>query len=162
MRRPLVLHPPFVTPSRKTVKIVMSSRAFLEGPNTTNVWRYNALTNVWTKRANIPAASQGPAGAFLNGKIYVATGDGAANAFYIYDVATDVWSAGPARPGVADSYGAAAGAYKGKVFIVGGGAAGPHLQFQFITLLPTRGPPDQLRRRRFSWLAIRKSGNTFT
>ena len=75
------------------------------GPNTTNVWRYNALTNVWTKRANIPAASQGPAGAFLNGKIYLATGDGAANAFYIYDVATDAWSAGPARPGVADSYG---------------------------------------------------------
>ena len=72
-----------------------------------------------------PTASQGPAGAFLNGKIYVATGDGTANAFYIYDVATDVWSAGPARPGVADSYGAAAGAYKGKVFIVGGGAAGP-------------------------------------
>ena len=95
------------------------------GPNTTNVWRYNATTNIWTKRASIPTASQGPAGAFLNGKIYVATGDGTANAFYIYDVATDVWSAGPARPGVADSYGAAAGAYKGKVFIVGGGAAAP-------------------------------------
>ena len=55
----------------------------------------------------------------------MATGDGAANAFYIYNVATDTWSTGPSRPGVVDSYGAAAGAYNGNVYIVGGGAAGP-------------------------------------
>ena len=95
------------------------------GPNTTNVWRYNAATNIWTKRASIPTASQGPAGAFLNGKIYVVTGDGTANAFYIYNVATDVWSSGPARPGFADSFGAAAGVYNGKIYFVGGGGAGP-------------------------------------
>ena len=95
------------------------------GPNTTNVWRYNATANIWTKRASIPTASQGPAGAFLDGKIYVVTGDGTANAFYIYNVATDVWSSGPARPGFADSFGAAAGAYNGKVYFVGGGGAAP-------------------------------------
>ena len=32
-------------------EIVMSFSGFLAGLNTTNVWRYNALTNVWTKRA---------------------------------------------------------------------------------------------------------------
>ena len=40
----------------------------LRRPQTTNVWRYNATTNIWTKRATIPTASQGPAGAFLNGQ----------------------------------------------------------------------------------------------
>ena len=95
------------------------------GPNTTNVWRYNATTNIWTKRASIPAASQAPAAAFFGGKIYVASGDGGGAAFYIYNVATDTWTTGPSRPGVADSYGAAAGAFNGNVYIVGGGAAGP-------------------------------------
>jgi lactonase family protein with 7-bladed beta-propeller/Kelch motif protein len=90
------------------------------GPNTANVWRYNAVTNIWTKRADIPAASQAPAGALLNGKIYVVTGDGVPNAFYIYDIATDTWSTGPSRPGVANNFGAAAGAYNGKVYIAGG------------------------------------------
>jgi hypothetical protein len=115
------------------------------GPNTTNVWRYNAMTNIWTKRASIPTASQGPAGAFFSGKIYVVTGDGAANAFYIYDVATDVWTTGPARPiGAATSYGAAAGAYNGKIFIVGGGSAGPTSTVSVYTIATNSwspGPP---------------------
>jgi Kelch motif protein len=93
------------------------------GPNTTNVWRYNATTNIWTKRANIPAASQGPAGAYFNGKIYVAAGDGGGTAFYIYNVATDTWTTGPSRPVGTSSFGAAAGAFNGKIYIVGGGSS---------------------------------------
>jgi 6-phosphogluconolactonase (cycloisomerase 2 family) len=116
------------------------------GPNTTNVWRYNAVTNIWTKRSNIPAASQAPAGALLNGRIYVATGDGTANAFYIYDVATDLWTAGPARPiGGATSFGAAAGAYNGKIYIVGGGSTGPTQTVSIYTIATnswSAGPPS--------------------
>jgi hypothetical protein len=96
------------------------------GPNTTNVWRYNATTNIWSKRASIPVASEAPAGALLNGKIWVATGDNPPSAFFVYDIATDTWSnAGPARPGVVNSYGAAAGAFNGKIYFVGGGSTGP-------------------------------------
>jgi hypothetical protein len=95
------------------------------GPNTTNVWRYNATTNIWTKRSPIPVASRAPAGAYFDGKIYVATGDNPPSAFFIYNVATDTWSSGPARPGPVNSYGAAAGAFNGNIYIVGGGSTGP-------------------------------------
>ena len=82
------------------------------------VRRYNATTNVWTSRADIPVGSEAPAGAFFGGKIYVA--DGASTAFHIYDVATNTWSNGPPRPVSADSFGAAAGAFNGNVYVVGG------------------------------------------
>ena len=45
-----------------------------------------------------------------------------------------MWSSGPARPGVADSFGAAAGAYNGKVYIVGGGGAGPTSTVSIYTI----------------------------
>ena len=83
--------------------------------------RYNATTNVWTLRANIPVASEAPAAASFGGKIYVADGFNGANQFRIYDIATNTWSVGPARPGVAESFGAGAGAFNGNVYVVGGG-----------------------------------------
>ena len=90
------------------------------GALTNAVRRYNATTNTWTPLANIGGTgTEAPAGAYMNGKIYVADGNGSAG-FQIYDVASDTWSAGPARPGVASSYGAAAGAFNGNVYIVGG------------------------------------------
>jgi 6-phosphogluconolactonase len=104
------------------------------GPNTTNVWRYNATTNIWSKRASIPVASEAPAGALLNGKIYVATGDSPPSAFFIYDVATDTWTSGPARPGVVNSFGAAAGAFNGKIYFVGGGSTGPTQTVSIYTI----------------------------
>lgn len=84
---------------------------------------YNATTNTWSPLAPIPVASEGPAGAYLNGKIYVADGLGSA-AMHIYDVAGNSWTTGASRPS-GDSYGAAAGAYNGKVYVVGGSGSGP-------------------------------------
>ena len=89
------------------------------------VRRYNATTDAWTSLADIPVGSDSPAGAFFGGKIYVADGYRGANLLRIYDIATNTWSAGPARPGVFDSFGAAAGAFNGKVYVVGGGIDGP-------------------------------------
>ena len=86
--------------------------------------RYNATTNVWTARAPIPFATEAPAAAYFNGKIYVADGSGG-NLIRIYDIAGNTWTSGPARPGYADSYGAAAGAYNGNVYVVGGSSNGP-------------------------------------
>jgi hypothetical protein len=85
-------------------------------PSTATI-RYNQVTSAWTPRANIPVASQAPAGTFLDGKIYVA--DGGTSVFQIYDVAGNTWSSGPPRPEGA-SYGAAAGAFNGNVYVVGG------------------------------------------
>ena len=86
--------------------------------------RYNATTNVWTPRAPIPFGSEAPAAAYFKGKIYVADGGGG-NLIRIYDIASNTWTAGPARPGYADSYGAAAGAFNGNVYVVGGSSVGP-------------------------------------
>jgi hypothetical protein len=91
-----------------------------------DVRRYNATRNVWsssTLLANIPFGSRNPAGAFFDGKIYVAAGqlgDGAGDHFQIYDVAADAWSAGPPRPGGADRSGAAAAAFNNKFYLAGG------------------------------------------
>ena len=86
--------------------------------------RYNATSNAWTSLAPIPFGSEAPAAAYFNGKIYVADGGGA-NLIRIYDIASNSWTNGPARPNFADSYGAAAGAFNGNVYVVGGSSEGP-------------------------------------
>lgn len=96
---------------------------FSGGGNTDAVNRYNPMTNTWTSLAPIPTKSQAPCAAYYDGKIYVADGN-SGNGFQIYDIGTNSWSAGPPRPGVTDSFGAAAAAYIGKVYIVGGQTTG--------------------------------------
>lgn len=85
------------------------------------VRRYNAVTNVWTSLMPIPVGSEAPAAAYSsdNNKIYVVDGSGG-NEFRIYDIATNSWTTGAARPGFTNGYGVAAGAYLGKVYVVGG------------------------------------------
>ena len=90
------------------------------GGFTSALRRFNATTNIWTSLANIPSPSEGPVAAFYGGKIYVADGFSFGGAFRIYNVATNTWSTGPSRPGASDSFGAAAGAFNGKVYVVGG------------------------------------------
>jgi hypothetical protein len=92
------------------------------GGVTNAVRRYNATTNVWTPAANIPVGSQAPAAAFFGGRIYVADGLGGGNLLRIYDIVANTWSNGPARPGVVDSYGAAAVANGGKIYVIGCGS----------------------------------------
>ena len=89
------------------------------GSQVTTMNRYNASTNTWTPRAAVPVASEAPSAAYYNGKIYLAQGD-TGTSLRIYDIASNTWSSGAARPGVANGYGAAAGAYNGKVYVVGG------------------------------------------
>ena len=86
----------------------------------TNVRKYNAATDSWTSLADLPEGSEAPAAAVYNEKIYLADGGSSSNLLHIYDIASNTWSDGPARPGVNDSYGAAAGAYNGLIYFVGG------------------------------------------
>ena len=92
------------------------------GGFTSALRRFNATTNIWTSLAPIPFPSEAPVAAFLGGKIYVADGFNFGGGFRIYNVANNTWSTGLTRPGVPDSFGGAAGAFNGKVFIVGGGS----------------------------------------
>src|SRR5690349_1092123 len=85
--------------------------------------RYNATTNAWTPLAPVPVASEAPTAALLDGKIYLAEGD-TGDSLNIYDIATNTWSSGAPRPGYTNNYGAAAGAFGGKVYVVGGSAGG--------------------------------------
>jgi Kelch motif protein/dockerin type I repeat protein len=90
-----------------------------------SVWRYNTTTNVWTSLADIPVASYMPAAAYLDGKIYVADGYYGKNRMRIYDIATNTWATGSHRPQdhASSSSGAAAGAFDGKVYLIGGGSS---------------------------------------
>ena len=90
-----------------------------DGTRVPDVNKYSATTNSWTPLAPIPVASEAPAAAYLDGKIYLVEGD-TGDSFQIYNVATNTWTTGTSRPGYGDNYGAAAGAYNGKVYIVGG------------------------------------------
>ncbi len=92
-----------------------------------NVRRYNPTTNAWSGSgalADIPFGSYGPASAFFGGKIYVAHGglfaSDQGDHFQIYNVATNLWSAGAPRPGGLQRRNAAAGAFNGKFYLAGG------------------------------------------
>ncbi|HXZ58501.1 MAG TPA: PASTA domain-containing protein [Gaiellaceae bacterium] len=97
-----------------------------DGVRVATVNRYNASTNTWTPRAAVPVASEAPSAAYYNGKIYLAEGD-TGNSLRIYDIASNTWSSGANRSAAANGYGAAAGAYNGKLYVVGGTASASSL-----------------------------------
>ena len=96
------------------------------GTPSTGVYTYSAIARSWTTLAPIPVGSEGPAAAYsaYDNKIYVADGYGGQNLLRIYDIAGNTWTSATARPGVTDSYGAAAGADHGQINIAGGNTGG--------------------------------------
>ena len=91
------------------------------GSATAAVRRYNVATDTWTSLANIPLPSIGPLATYYDGKIYVLSGqEGNFDPLQIYDIASNTWSNGLARPSKPDSTGGAMGAYDGKVYVVAG------------------------------------------
>ena len=123
--------------------------------------RYNATTNIWASIAPVPVASEAPAAALLDGKIYLAEGD-TGDSFNIYNIATNTWSAGPPRPGYANNYGAAAGAFGGKVYVVGGGPPAQRTRRRSTPSPRTAGPRALPRRCPSSSRATRPSASTST
>ena len=96
------------------------------GSAVTTVYRYDVGPGTWTQLADDPGAGEALACAYNAGtnKIYCTQGINGTG-FDIYDLGANTWSAGPAIPGGADRYGAAAGSSGSSVYVVGGGAAGP-------------------------------------
>lgn len=99
---------------------------FVNGFPTDAFRSYDATTNTWSTLASLPVATESPVAVYYKNKIYLADGYGPAsqNLLRIYDVATNAWAEGLARPGVIDSYGSAIGAYNDKIYLVGGGSSG--------------------------------------
>lgn len=93
--------------------------------------RYNADLNHWTDLAPIPFSNEAPAGACLNGKIYVTEG-GSGNHFNIYDISANSWTEGAALPRVV-AMGAMA-AWEGKIYVMGGDS----------NFIPSDGVSDQV------------------
>src|SRR5882724_8110642 len=71
-----------------------------EGDTGSGFASYNIATNVWTPLASIPGGDHyGSASGAFNGKVFVAGGTTAfSSAVQVYDVATNMWSAGTAAP----------------------------------------------------------------
>ncbi len=85
-----------------------------------NAWRYDANTDTWNALAPYPVATEGPQAVCYEGYIYTLQGN-STNGFYIYDIAGDTWAA--AASAVPHTmWGAALGAWGGKIYVVGGDA----------------------------------------
>ena len=88
------------------------------GQLTTANQRYNAATNTWATLAPIPAGSEGPTGACVQGKIYVAGGSTTLTTLRIYDIATNAWTLGaPVPRGVVMAH---MGVHNNRIYLIGG------------------------------------------
>lgn len=113
---------------------LISGKSAPTGTVVQTVVRYDLVTNTFTNLAPIPVASEAPAAAHLGGKIYVASGN--SPHFQIYDIATDTWSAGPNTP-TSDNFGAAAAAFNGKFYLIGGQSTISNATFVFTIATAT-------------------------
>jgi hypothetical protein len=81
---------------------------------------YFNVNEGWKQLPSLPERKMGLASVCYGGKIYAAGGaPGLLRSFYIYDIATDQWSEGPPLPRRM-VWGAAIGAWDGKLYLVGG------------------------------------------
>ncbi len=86
---------------------------------------FDPVTGTWAQKSAMPTAREAAAAAVLNGKIYVAGGDGVDHqplaTLEVYDPRTDSWSTAPSMP-TPRRY-AAAAILDGKLYVMGGAGA---------------------------------------
>ncbi|MCH8294314.1 hypothetical protein IH992_24800, partial [Candidatus Poribacteria bacterium] len=95
------------------------------------VEEYDPTTDTWTRKADMPTARKGMATSVVNGKIYAFGGStvvqappGLLTTVEEYDPATNTWTKKEDMP--SKRFGAAAVAVDGKIYVIGGWAAGFH------------------------------------
>ena len=116
---------------------------------------YDPSAQAWTAIADAPAPLESPAGAFVDGQVYIVGGwDEAGNAssgVYAYDPSSDSWSQKADLP--EDISAASAAVLDGQLYVVGGcttGDCAPTSTRCTATTPPaTAGPPSRTTRRRW-------------
>jgi N-acetylneuraminic acid mutarotase len=78
---------------------------------------YDPATDVWTRKADMPAAKENAGSVTVDGKIYCISGNSAAT--YMYDPANDTWTEKAGIPAGKSEFGCAA--VDGKIYCIGGG-----------------------------------------
>ena len=120
---------PIPTPSgQTTVAGVLNGQVYALGNsgNNSNVFQaYDPAANTWAAKAALPVFMSAFDAAVLNNHLYILGGCvgtdcriGVTNTVWIYDPASDTWTAGPAMP--SNRYGAAVGVINGKIYVAGG------------------------------------------
>jgi N-acetylneuraminic acid mutarotase len=99
-----------------SVALVINQKAYILAGSSSlgsekDVWEYDPLTGHWTQKGDFPGAGRFlPAGFVINGRGYVGTGVlggppfSAANDFWEYDPAADIWTRKADFPGTARGY----------------------------------------------------------
>jgi len=90
---------------------------------TSDIYRYDPLTNTWTTNLeNMPDARAWIQGGYWNGRIYVPGGltnlGTNSNTFFIYEIASNLWIVGPTLPEARCAYGLAV--WNGNIYVIGG------------------------------------------
>jgi hypothetical protein len=95
-----------------------------DGSRINTVNRLDLATGVWQARNAMPFTSEAPSCALMPSTtlIYCAEGD-TGNGFASYDIVSGAWVPLAVTP-TSNNYGAAMGAFNGKVFLAGGGSGG--------------------------------------
>ena len=116
-------HATVYDPDNDKIYMIGGTPTGQSGSNVPYIYRYDPVTNAWTTNlANMPDARGWIQGGYWNGKIYVPggyTNAGAnSNTFYIYDIASNSWTQGPALPEARLAYGLAV--WNGNIYVIGG------------------------------------------
>lgn len=87
------------------------------------VRRFDPTSNTWTSLATLPVLLSSGEAVHLNGKIYVLGGQTEAvplGMVYIYDIATNNWTAGATAPANTSAFAIGTDAAQGKIYVTGG------------------------------------------
>jgi hypothetical protein len=98
-------------------KIYVAGGLNADGNPTRSLYVYNAETDTWATKAQLPVASWGGASGVINGKLYVVTPGPTASQLHRYDPATNTWTARAQGP--AGHYYAVVGVIDGKLYLAG-------------------------------------------
>ena len=105
---------------------VYSVAGFNGSANVATSYVYDPSSQAWSQIAGAPQALESPAGAFVNGKMYIAGGwdsnGNASTAVYAYDPSSNSWSQAASLPAALTA--SAAAVLNGQLYLVGGCTTG--------------------------------------
>jgi N-acetylneuraminic acid mutarotase len=98
-------------------KIYVAGGLNADGDATRSLYVYNAESNTWATKAQLPVASWAGGSGVINGKLYVVTPGTTGTQLHRYDPATNSWTARAQGPG--GHYYPVVGVIAGKLYVAG-------------------------------------------